>query len=51
MHAQWRSVADHQAMREDPKAVPDLQQALAIAKLYLGMYEVVEPTPEPRRSA
>src|SRR5260221_5045491 len=51
MYAQWRSVADHQAMREDPKAVPYLQQALAIAKLYLGMYEVVEPTPEPRRSA
>ena len=42
MYAQWRSVADYQAMREDPTAVPYLQQALAIAKFYPGMYEVVE---------
>jgi quinol monooxygenase YgiN len=42
MYAQWRSVADYQAMREDPAAVPYLQQALAIAKFYPGMYEVVE---------
>src|SRR5216684_6870937 len=42
MYAQWRSVADYQAMRENPTAMPYLQQALAIAKFYPGMYEVVE---------
>ena len=42
MYAQWRTVADYQAMRENPTAVPYLQQALAIAKFYPGMYEVVE---------
>jgi quinol monooxygenase YgiN len=42
MYAQWRSVADYQAMREKPTALPYLQQALAIAKFYPGMYEVVE---------
>ena len=42
MYAQWRSVADYQAMRENPTALPYLQQALAIAKFYPGMYEVVE---------
>ena len=42
MYAQWRSVADYQAMRENPTAMPFLQQALAIAKFYPGMYEVVE---------
>ena len=42
MYAQWRSVADYQAMREDPTAVPYLQQALAIAKFDPGMYEVIE---------
>ena len=36
------SVADYQPMREDPTALPYLQQALAIAKFYPGMYEVVE---------
>jgi quinol monooxygenase YgiN len=42
MYAQWRSVADYQAMRENPTALPYLQRALAIAKFYPGMYEVVE---------
>ena len=42
MYAQWRSVADYQAMRENPTVLPYLQQALAIAKFYPGMYEVVE---------
>ena len=42
MYAQWRSIADYQAMRENPTALPHLQQALAIAKFYPGMYEVVE---------
>jgi len=42
MYAHCRSVADYQAMRENPTAQPHLQQALAIAKFYPGMYEVVE---------
>ena len=42
MYAQWRSVEDYQAMRENPAPLPFLQQALAIAKFEPGMYEVVE---------
>jgi quinol monooxygenase YgiN len=42
MYAQWRSVEDYQAMRENPAPQPYLQQALAIAKFEPGMYEVVE---------
>src|SRR6202166_1495049 len=42
MYAQWRSVEDYQAMRENPGPLPYFQQALAIAKFDPGMYEVVE---------
>ena len=42
MYAQWRSVEDYQAMRNDPAAAPYLQRALALAKFEPGMYEVVE---------
>jgi quinol monooxygenase YgiN len=42
MYAQWRSVEDYQAMRENPAPLPYLQQVLAIAKFDPGMYEVVE---------
>jgi quinol monooxygenase YgiN len=42
MYAQWRSVEDYQAMRENPTPLPYLQQALAIAKFEPGIYEVVE---------
>ena len=42
MYAQWRSVEDYEAMRRNPAPLPFLQQALAIAKLDPGMYEVVE---------
>jgi quinol monooxygenase YgiN len=42
MYAQWRSVEDYQAMRNDPAASPYLQRALALAKFEPGMYEVVE---------
>ena len=42
MYAQWQSVEHYQAMRENPTGLPYLQQALAIAKFYPGMYEVVE---------
>ena len=42
MYAQWRSVEDYQAMRENPAPLPYLQQALSIAKFDPGIYEVVE---------
>ncbi len=42
MYAQWRSVEDYQAMRENPAPLPYLQQALSFAKFDPGMYEVVE---------
>src|SRR5260370_11480269 len=42
MYAQWRSVEDYQAMRENPAPRPFLQQALAIPRLDPGIYEVVE---------
>jgi quinol monooxygenase YgiN len=42
MYAQWRSVEDYQAMRENPAPLPYLQQALTIATFDPGMYEVVE---------
>lgn len=45
MYAQWRSIEDYQAMRENPAPLPYLQQALAIAKFDPGMYEVVETYP------
>jgi quinol monooxygenase YgiN len=50
MYAQWRTVADYQAMRENPAPLPYLQQALAIAKFDPGTYEVVKIFQEPRRS-
>ena len=42
MYAQWRSVDDYRAMRENPAPLPYLQQALAIAKFDPGMHEVVD---------
>ena len=42
MYAQWRSIEDYQAMRQNAAAVPYLQQALAIATFDPGMYDVVE---------
>jgi len=42
MYAQWRSVEDYQAMRQDPAPFPFLQEALAIATFEPGMYEVVQ---------
>jgi quinol monooxygenase YgiN len=42
MYAQWRSIEDYEAMRQNPAPVPYLQQALALAKFEPGMYEVVE---------
>jgi quinol monooxygenase YgiN len=42
MYAQWRSIEDYEAMRENPAPLPYLQKALALAKFEPGMYEVVE---------
>ena len=42
MYAQWRSIEDYQAMRENPAPLPYLQQAVALARFEPGMYEVVE---------
>jgi quinol monooxygenase YgiN len=41
MYAQWRSVEDYQAMRENPAPLPYFQQALTISKFDPGIYEVV----------
>jgi quinol monooxygenase YgiN len=40
MYAQWRSVADYEAMRRDPGPRPFLEEALTIATFEPGMYEV-----------
>jgi quinol monooxygenase YgiN len=42
MYAQWASLADYQAMRQNPGAVPALEQALKLATFDFGMYEVAE---------
>jgi quinol monooxygenase YgiN len=41
MCAQWRSVEDYQAMREDPGPLLLFREALAIAQFEPGMYEIV----------
>ena len=51
MYAQWHTVADYQAMRENPAPLPYLQQALAIARFDPGMYEVVETYSGTRNAA
>jgi quinol monooxygenase YgiN len=42
MYAQWRTIEDYEAMRKDPAPMPYLQEALTIANVEPGMYEVVE---------
>ena len=52
MYAQWRSIDEYQAMREDPAPLPFLQEALKIAKFEPGFYEVVRTfVREHRKSA
>ena len=41
MYAQWRSVEDYQAMRQNPGPLPFLEEALTFAKLEPGIYEIV----------
>jgi quinol monooxygenase YgiN len=50
MYAQWRTIDDYQAMRQDPAPLPFFQEALTIAKFEPGIYEVVQtyaPAGEP----
>src|ERR1700712_1110295 len=42
MYAQWKSIEDYQKMRNSSTASPYLKEALKIAKLEPGMYEVAE---------
>jgi heme-degrading monooxygenase HmoA len=42
MHAQWRSLADYEAMRRSGGSEQTLAAALALATFAPGMYEVVE---------
>jgi quinol monooxygenase YgiN len=41
MYAQWRSIEEYQAMRQDPAPLPFFQQALTIATFEPAVYEVV----------
>src|SRR6476646_3691252 len=41
-YAQWRSVADFQAMQENPAAIWHMQKAAALANFDPGLYEVVD---------
>ena len=40
MYAQWQSIDDYQAMRQDPAPLQILKEALTIAKFEPGIYEV-----------
>lgn len=50
MYAQWRSIEDYHAMRNNPTASPYMQQAVALAQFELGMYDVVEDFSPPAAS-
>jgi quinol monooxygenase YgiN len=41
MYAQWRSIEDYQAMRENPEPLPYFQEALTFASFDPGIYDVV----------
>jgi len=41
MYARWRSADDYQAMRQDPRPLPFLQEALTFARFEPGLYEIV----------
>src|SRR5258706_262304 len=47
MYAQWRSIDDYQAMRQDPAPLPFLQEALTIAKLNPASTKSCEPSHPP----
>ena len=48
MVAQWRSTEDYQAMRQDPRPLPFLQEALTFATFEPGMYEAVRTFSPPQ---
>jgi quinol monooxygenase YgiN len=48
MVARWRSTEDYQAMRQDPRPLPFLQEALTFATFEPGMYEVVRTFSPPQ---
>jgi len=51
MYGQWRSMADYEAMRNDPRPRPYFEQALALATFAPCSYEVVADfAPEPART-
>lgn len=41
MYARWSSLADYEAMRQDPAPRPYLEEALSFATFDPGIYEVV----------
>ena len=45
MYAQWQSIDDYQAMRQDRATLPFLQEMLTIARFEPGVYEVVRTFP------
>jgi quinol monooxygenase YgiN len=51
IYAQWQSIDHYQAMRQDPVALPFLEEALTIARFEPGICEVVQtftPVGEPQ---
>ncbi len=42
MYAQWRSVEDYQAMRQDPGPLALLEEVRTIARFEPGTYEIVQ---------
>src|SRR5712691_5921931 len=41
MYAQWRTIEDYQAMRNNPASSDHLQEALTISNFEPGMYEIL----------
>ena len=48
MYAQRRSRDDYETMRRDPRPVSYLQEALSIATVEPGIYDVIESLAPPR---
>jgi quinol monooxygenase YgiN len=42
MYARWSSLADYEAMRQNPAPRPFLEEALSFARFEPSMYEVVQ---------
>jgi quinol monooxygenase YgiN len=48
MYARWRSLAEYEAMRQDPMALRFFTEALSISRFDPGMYEVVREFGQPK---